>query len=62
MVGHDSVVPYAHSVKLHDALIKSGNVSQLLTITGGDHGMFAQKDYESSFEGIWKFLEARGIK
>lgn len=58
----DDVVPYTHATRLHDALIKSGNVSQLLTITGGGHGMFAQKDYESSFAGIWKFLEAQGIK
>lgn len=58
----DSVVPYAHSTRLHDALTKAGVKNQLVTIKDGDHGMFAQKDYESSFVEIWKFLEANGIK
>lgn len=52
----DSVVPYAHSARLHEALKKSNNVERLVTIEGGDHGMFTKEQYTKGFDEIWKFL------
>ena len=53
----DSVVPYSHSVRLHEALKKTKSVEQLVTIEGGDHGMFTKEQYTKGFDAIWKFLE-----
>jgi len=53
----DDVVPYTHATRLHDALNKTGNVNKLVTVKGGGHGMFAQADYVTAFDEIWKFLK-----
>lgn len=53
----DSVVPYNHSVRLHEALKKTNNVEQLVTIEGGDHGMFTKEQYTKGYDAIWKFLK-----
>lgn len=58
----DSVVPYSHSVRLHEELTKAGVKNKLFTIKDGDHGMFTQQQYIDSYAEIWKFLEANGIK
>lgn len=58
----DDVVPYAHATRLHDALNRSGNVNKLITVKGGGHGMFAQADYVSVFDEIWKFLKENKIQ
>jgi acetyl esterase len=34
----DPTVPYAHAVALHEALIKTGNVCEFVTMPGGGHG------------------------
>jgi acetyl esterase/lipase len=34
----DQTVPYAHAVRLHDALSKAGVPNQLITVPGGKHG------------------------
>ena len=52
----DSVVPYTHSVRLHEALKKTKNIEQLVTIEGGDHGMFTKEQYTKGYDAIWKFL------
>jgi len=52
----DSVVPYSHSVRLHEALKKTNNIERLVTIEGGDHGMFTKAQYTKGFDEIWKFL------
>jgi dipeptidyl aminopeptidase/acylaminoacyl peptidase len=36
----DSVVPYSHAVRLHQALDKAGVPNELITIKDGDHGQF----------------------
>jgi acetyl esterase/lipase len=53
----DDVVPYAHATRLHDALAKANVPNKLVTVKGGGHGMFAQTDYVSAFDDIWKFLK-----
>ncbi|HQU92098.1 MAG TPA: alpha/beta hydrolase [Pyrinomonadaceae bacterium] len=57
----DSVVPYTHSVRLHEALKKTNNVEQLVTIEGGDHGMFTKEQYTKGYDAIWKFLSENKI-
>jgi acetyl esterase/lipase len=57
----DPIVPYAHAVRLHDALTKSGVKNQLLTIRGGRHGEFTAKQQLRAFEAIRAFLEDAGI-
>lgn len=57
----DSVVPYSHSVRLHEALDKAKAPNKLITIKGGDHGGFSQKDYVGSFKEIKDFLRRNKI-
>lgn len=58
----DDVVPYTHATRLHEALNKAGDVNKLITIKGGGHGMFAQQDYATAFDEIWKFLKDNKVQ
>lgn len=58
----DDVVPYTHATRLHDALSKAGVTNKLITVKGGGHGMFAQSDYITAFEEIWKFLKDNKVQ
>jgi len=33
----------------------------LITVKGGGHGMFAQSDYVTGFDEIWKFLKENKV-
>lgn len=57
----DSVVPYSHSVRLHEALDKVKSPNKLITIKGGDHGGFSQAEYVNSFKEIKDFLRQNKI-
>lgn len=57
----DDVVPYSHSVRLHEALEKEKVPNQLFTIKGGGHGLFPQADFVRSYEAIWAFLRQNRI-
>jgi len=57
----DDVVPYAQSVRLHEALDQAKVPNQLLTIKDGGHGGFQQADYVRSYETIWTFLRQNKI-
>lgn len=57
----DSVVPYSHSVRLHEALDKAKVKNQLFTIKDGDHGQFPRADYVRAYAEIWKFLKDNKI-
>ena len=57
----DGVVPYSHSLRLHEALEKAKVPNQLLTIKDGGHGGFPQTEYVRSFETIWTFLRRNKI-
>ena len=57
----DDVVPYAQATRLHDALAKTSNVNKLITVKGGGHGMFAQAEYVTAFDEIWKFLRENKV-
>ena len=58
----DTVVPYAHAVRLHAALGDAGHKShKLLTIDGGGHGGFSLKDSKLALRTIQKFLREQEI-
>ena len=52
----DNLVPYAHSVKLQEAMQKAGVPHELVTITKGGHGTFAPAEWQQAFAAIEKFL------
>ena len=54
----DDTVPYAHSVRLRDALQKAGVPNQLVTIAGGGHGGFAPDEMQRLYATIQSFLTA----
>ena len=58
----DSVVPYEHGTRLHEALDRAGVKNKLHTVKGGDHGMFTKQQYVDAFAEIWPFLDSVGIK
>jgi len=60
----DDVVPYSHAVRLHEALNKAGVKNELVTIYGGKHGWFSDKETLAAYDKIWKFLDANvpGLK
>jgi acetyl esterase/lipase len=57
----DDVVPYSHSVRLHEALERAKVPNQLLTIKDGAHGNFTQNDYRKAYETIWTFLRQNKV-
>ena len=54
---NDDVVPYSHAVRLHQALTKAGVKNELVTIPGGKHGFFTDKETLAAYDKIWKFLD-----
>ncbi len=54
----DPVVPYTHSVRLHEALDKVGVPNELVTIKGGGHGGFDSNETLRAYDRIWAFLDA----
>lgn len=57
----DSIVPYSHAVRLHEALEKAGARSQLHTIEGGDHGGFTLEENLEAMGVIREFLVKHDI-
>lgn len=57
----DGVVPYSHSVRLHQALDRAKTTNKLITIKGGDHGGFSQSEYVNSFKEIKTFLRQNKV-
>ena len=55
----DNLVPYAHSVRLREALEKAGVANELVTIPKGGHGTFAPAEWQRAFAAIEKFLAAQ---
>ncbi len=58
----DTLVPYAHSVRLHAALTKAGVPNELLTVPGGGHGGFTPADAQRISKAIRAFLARQGIE
>jgi acetyl esterase/lipase len=57
----DPTVPYAHSVRLQDALKQAGVDGQLVTIPGGKHGGFTRAENQRAHEAIKAFLAKHGL-
>ena len=58
----DSTVPYSHAVRLHKALTSAGVPNQLLTIAGGKHGGFTEKQVLKIYSTTVNFLKRHGIE
>jgi acetyl esterase/lipase len=54
----DEVVPYSNAMRLHLALDKAGVKNELVTIPGGKHGFFTDKETLAAYDKVWKFLDA----
>src|SRR4029078_5944640 len=54
----DPLVPYAHSVRLQEALQKAGVAHEMITVPGGGHGNFSTAEWQRAFAAIDKFLAA----
>ncbi|MBI5475265.1 MAG: alpha/beta hydrolase [Ignavibacteriales bacterium] len=52
----DTTVPYTHAVRLHKALSDSGVPNRLITISGGRHGKFSDKQNGEIYQAIDEFL------
>ncbi len=57
----DHIVPYAHALRLQEALTKAGVKNQLFTVPGGGHGDFTLDQTMKVFEAINAFLAGVGI-
>jgi acetyl esterase/lipase len=57
----DSVVPYSHATRLHEALDKAKVPNKLITIKNGDHGLFPINEQTAAFDEIWKFLKENKV-
>lgn len=57
----DPVVPYAHSVRLKQALDKAGISNELVTIPGGRHGGFNREETLMIYGAIRRFLTKQGL-
>ncbi len=58
---HDELVPYSHSVRLHEALTRAGVPNELLTIPGGKHGGFTKDETAKTYNAIFDFLKKQKI-
>src|SRR6266508_2325034 len=52
----DPLVPYAHSVRLQEALQKAGVAHEFVTIPGGGHGNFPPDQWQRAYTAIQAFL------
>jgi acetyl esterase/lipase len=57
----DPTVPYAHSLRLQEALQKADVPHELLTIPGGKHGHFTPEERTRIYLTIREFLSKNGI-
>lgn len=53
----DPLVPYAHAVRLHEALEKAGVPHQTVTIPKGGHGGYLAAEWRRAYAAIQAFLE-----
>jgi len=58
----DTVVPYAHSLALQEALARTSVPNRLLTIPGGGHGRFTAQERQLIYTTINTFLRENGLE
>jgi acetyl esterase/lipase len=52
----DRTVPYALTVKFHEALTRAGVPNQLMTVVGGGHGGYSAEEYVLIYRTLRAFL------
>ena len=57
----DSIVPYDHATRLHEALEAAGVANKLVTIEGGGHGGFSPAENQRIYAAIRAFLGEHGL-
>lgn len=57
----DTVVPYSHSVRLHEALREAGVPERLVTIAGAPHGLRERAQNQTAYAAIREFLADNGF-
>ena len=57
----DNVVPYAHAVRMKQALDRAGVVNELITVPGRRHGGFDKDEEANAYAAIEAFLERAGL-
>ncbi|HEV3215155.1 MAG TPA: alpha/beta hydrolase [Vicinamibacterales bacterium] len=57
----DPTVPYAHGIRLQQALDKAGVPNQHVTIPGGKHGGFTDAEMAKAYAAILSFLEKQNV-
>jgi acetyl esterase/lipase len=57
----DPTVPYSHSVRLQEALKKSGVDGELVTISSGKHGGFTRAETQKAYAAFKVFLAKHGL-
>lgn len=57
----DTLVPYSHAQRLHEALSKAGVSNQLITVPGGGHGAFGREAQLKAAAAIQAFLQKQGL-
>jgi acetyl esterase/lipase len=57
----DPLVPYAHAVRLQQAMDKAGERNRLLTIKNGGHGGFSPEQDQQAWLAVRSFLRELGI-
>jgi acetyl esterase/lipase len=57
----DPMVPYEHSLVLHEVLQAAGVANELVTIDGGGHGLFGARNIQDAYRKVWTFLEQHGL-
>jgi acetyl esterase/lipase len=57
----DPVVPYEQSTRLHQALTAAAVPNELVTIKGGGHGQFTDRELEDAYQKIRDFLHSHGL-
>lgn len=57
----DSIVPYSHGVRLHEALDRANVPNQLITIDGGGHGGFSPEQMADIYSQIKSFLSLHAV-
>lgn len=57
----DPIVPYAHGVRLHQALAEIGVPNELVTVPGGGHGGFTDAESVRIYASIREFLRTHGV-
>ena len=57
----DTLVPYTHAQRLHEALARDGVRNELITIPNGGHGGFPPDQQSRAMAAVRAFLKANGI-